>query len=176
METSFETIYCKGNITLNNNSSDIIINGEITDKVTDSHLYYLAPAPCDTMVSFSGSGLPYPTKAQAFSNNPNQGKVELKNNKFSIQLLRPNSYYEDFNTLELPYVLITYNKNKTIRVDLSFEKVSYRSLQYPSLRQKQKEMFYARKMPIRSQERILRDSEYDDLHEAKNFWGLKPPV
>lgn len=176
METSFETIYCKGNITLNNNSSDIIINGEITDKVTDNYLHYLAPAPCDTMVSFSGSGLPYPNKTQAFSNNPNQGKVKLEKNKFTIQLLRPNSYYEDFNTLELPYVLITYNKNKTIKVDLSFEKISYRSLQYPSLRQEQKEMFYARKLPIRSQERILRDSEYNDMYEAKDFWGLKPPV
>jgi hypothetical protein len=100
----------------------------------------------------------------------------LKKNKFSIHLFRPNSYYEDFNTLALPYVLITYNKNKTIKLDLSFEKVSYRSLQYPTLRQTQKEMFYARKLPIRSQEQILRDSEYDDLHEAKDFWGLKPPV
>tara|TARA_Y100000389_G_scaffold193485_1_gene222303 strand:+ start:4536 stop:5063 length:528 start_codon:yes stop_codon:yes gene_type:complete len=175
METSFETIYCKGKITLNNNS-DITINGEITDKLTDSQLYYVAPAPCDTMASFSGSGLPYPNKIQAFSNNPNQGKIGLKNNKFSIQLLRPNSYYKDFNTLELPYVLITYNKNKTIKVDLSFEKMSYRSLQYPALRQTQKEMFYARKLPIRSQEQILRDSEYDDLHEANDFWGLKPPI
>jgi len=176
METSFETIYCKGNITLNNNNSDIIINGEITDKLNDSHIYYLAPAPCDTMVSFSGSGLPYPNKVQAFSNNPNQGRVEVKDNKFSIQLLRPNSYYEDFNTLVLPYVLITYNQNKTIKVDLSFEKISYRSLQYPALRQKQKVMFYARKQPIRSQEKILRDSEYDDLHEDEDFWGLKPPI
>ena len=176
METTFETIYWKGNITSNDNNSDIIINGEITDKVTDSYLYYLAPAPCDTMGSFSGSGLPYANKIQAFSNNPNQGKVELKDNKFSIQLLKPNSYYEDFNTLEMPYLLITYNKNKTIKVDLSFEKVSYRSLQYQTLRQKQKEMFYARKLPIRSQEQILRDSEYDDSHEAKDFWGLKPPV
>ena len=88
------------------------------------------------MTSFSGSGLPYPNKIQAFSNNPNQGKVELKNNKFSIQLFRP-IHMKIFNTLEMPYVLITYNKNKTIKVDLSFEKVSYRSLQYPTLRQKQ---------------------------------------
>ena len=32
METSFETIYCKGNITLNDNNSDIIINGRLLIK------------------------------------------------------------------------------------------------------------------------------------------------
>lgn len=174
--TSFETIYCKGNISLINNNMDVEINGEITDKVTEQNVYYVAPAPCDMMTTFSGSGLPFANKEQAFSNTPNQGVVKLNENKFTIHLMRPNSYYKDFNNIQLPHVYITYNTNKTVNIELADEKIAYRSLQYPPLRTSQEVSFYDRKLPIRSQEKILRDSGYNDLYEAPDFWGLKPPV
>lgn len=172
---SFETDYCKGTVQFLNDYN-IEINGTITDEVTDDVVYFLASAPPDTMTTFSGSGLPYATHSQAFYNTPNKGFVKMVDNSFTIKLLRPNSYYANFNDLKLPHVLITYNKNKTFDIVLSSEKIAYRSLQYPALRKSQKEMFYARKQPIRSQERILRDSEYDSWNEHKGFWGLKPPV
>lgn len=172
---AFETDFCKGTVQFLDDYN-IIINGTITDRITHDSVYFLAPAPPDTKTSFSGSGLPYATKAQAFYNTPNQGVVKLSNDKFTLRLLRPNSYYENFNEIKLPHVSITYNKNKTFNVVLPSEKITYRSLQYPKLRTVQKEMFYARKQPIRSQERILRDSEYDNRTEHKDFWGLRPPV
>lgn len=175
MNTSFETIYCKGNIRLLNDF-DIVIDGTITDKITNPYISYVAPAPCETMTSFSGSGLPYPTKQQAFYNTPNIGKIKLNGNKFTIKLLRPNSYYLDFNTLKKPHVQFVYNTNSVIDIDLSNEAIAYRSLQYPELRTKTKEEFYNRKLPVRSQEKILRDSAYDDRKESKDFWGLKPPM
>lgn len=176
MEFNFESIYCKGKI-LFKSDYDIIINGEINDEITYPYIDYYAPSPPDLMTSFSGSGLPYIHYEQAFYNTPNKGTVEVKDtNKFSIYLYRPNSYYKDFNTLSFPYVKIIYNKNKNVIIDLPYNKIPYRSLQYPLLRKKEKELFYHRKLPIRTQEQILRDSGYDGKHEHKNFWGLKPPM
>jgi hypothetical protein len=171
----FKTEYCKGTVTFLNDYN-IEIECTITDTVTDDKVSFLAAAPPDTMTTFSGSGLPYATYSQAFYNTPNRGTVKLVNNSCNIKLLRPNSYYANFNDLKLPHVIITYNKNKKVDIVLASEKIAYRSLQYPSLRKSQKEMFYNRDHPIRSQEKILRDSEYDSWNEHKNFWGLKPPV
>ena len=174
MNKSFESIYCNGNIKMLNDY-DIVIEGTITDKLTSPYISYVAPAPCDTLTSFSGSGLPYPTKQQAFYNTPNIGKIKLEGNKFVIKLLRPNSYYLDFNILKKPHLQIVYNTNSKMNIDLSSEAIAYRSLQYPELRTKTNVQFYNRKLPIRSQEKILRDSGYDDRKEHPKFWGLKPP-
>lgn len=173
MNRIFETIYYKGNVSYND--TDIVIDCEITDEITDENVSFLAPAPAQSMVSFSGSGLPWTTKVQAFHNTPNKGIVKLNNKRFVIRLMRPNSYYTDFNTLKEPHVQIQYNKNKIFNLDLSFEKISHRSLQYPKLRVSEKVEFYNRQLPIRSQEKILRDSEYNDMNEPIDFWGLKPP-
>lgn len=175
MDKHFENTYCKGNIK-QLNDVDIIIEGTMNETIENNTIFFTAPSPPDMMTSFSGSGLPYVTKEQAFYNTPNKGIVKLNKKNFVIKLFRPNSYYVDFNTLKRPHVEIYYNNSKKmIDIDLSFEKISYRSLQYPPLRKIQKEMFYARKMPIRSQEKILRDSEYNDINESPDFWGLKPP-
>ena len=55
-----------------------------------------------------------------------------------------------------------------------YKHVAYRSLQHPSMRKNP--MFYNVKQPIRSQEKVLRDSEYMVYDQAPNFWGLKPPI
>ncbi|QOI90214.1 hypothetical protein QKU58_gp117 [Pyramimonas orientalis virus] len=174
MKKSFETIYCKGNIS--SNDTDIIIEGEITDKITSEFVSFLAAAPAQYMTNFSGSGLPWATRQQAFFNTPNKGSVKLNGNKFSFGLNRPNSFYSDFNTIKFPYVQIVYNSDKIVIIDLHNEKIAHRSLQYPLLRNIEKVDFYNRQQPIRSQERVLRDSGYDDRTESKDFWGLKPPI
>ncbi len=173
MNKTFETIYYKGNVSFNN--TDIVIDCEITDEITDEFVSFVAPSPAQSMASFTGSGLPWATEEQAFQNTPNKGVVKLDKNRFVIRLIRPNSYYVDFNTIQNPHVQIQYNKTKRFNVELSFEKIAHRSLQYPPLRVVEKEDFYNRQLPIRSQERILRDSEYNDLKEPVDFWGLKPP-
>lgn len=181
MANDFESANCKGTVaTTITNNYDIVINGVITkDYTTDPSVRYAAPAPPDTVTSFSGSGLPYASRSQAYDNSPNIGSARVDaNGRFTITLKRPNSYYADFNTLVTPYVTMKYNHGKDVlKVALDYEKISYRSLQYPSLRKQKKEMFYSKKLPVRSQERILRDSAYCDFkQEAPDFWGLKPPL
>jgi hypothetical protein len=173
MNKTFETIYYKGNVSFND--THIVIDCEITDELTHDTISFVAPAPAESMNSFTGSGLPWANKEQAFQNTPNKGGVKLNKNRFVIKMLRPNSYYIDFDKLQLPFIEIYYNKTKMFKIDLSFEKIAHRSLQHPQLRKMEKQDFYNRKLPIRSQEQILRDSEYNSLNEPKDFWGLKPP-
>jgi hypothetical protein len=175
MIKQFNSIYCKGNVTFLKNN-EIIIEGEINDEITDPNIQYYAPAPPDYMTTFSGSGLPFASESQAFSNTPNKGIIKLDQNKFVINMACPNSYYKDFNTYVTPSVTITYNNDKNIKLMLLNDKIAHRSLQYPELRKKEQQMFYNRKLPIRSQEKILRDSEYNLYSEPVNFWGLKPPM
>lgn len=174
MDKSFETVYCKGDINVLDDY-DVIINATITDKLTSDYVSFVAPAPCDRGNSFSGSCLPFANKEQAFYNTPNAGQVKVSNNEFTIKLSRPNSYYSDFNTLQKPHVQFVYNGNRVVDIELNEEKIAYRSLQYPELRTSSKVDFYNRKLPIRSQEQILRDSEYNERKEHHSFWGLKPP-
>lgn len=180
MKNHFESKNCKGTMASINNNYDIIINGVITPNyTTDSFVKYSAPAPPDTITSFSGSGLPYSSKEQAYYNSPNVGQVKIsRDGRFKITLKRPNSYYANFNTLKTPYITMTYNYGKDVlTVKLDYEKVPYRSLQYPVLRTQKKEMFYAKKLPVRSQEQILYDSAYSDTKlQSPDFWGLKPPL
>lgn len=180
MTNHFESKKCKGTVTSVNNNYDIVINGVLSPNyTTDPFVSYSASSPPDTITSFSGSGLPYASKSQAYYNSPNVGRVKVNaEGRFTIHMKRPNSYYSDFNTLATPYVRIAYNHGKdALVVRLDYEKVAYRSLQHPVLRTQKKEMFYAKKLPIRSQEQLLRDSAYSDLkQEAPDFWGLKPPI
>jgi hypothetical protein len=67
-----------------------------------------------------------------------------------------------------------YNEKDSFEIPIYDEIIPYRSLGYPLLRKTQKEAFYHRKLPIRSQEQIIRDSQYPN-HEHTSFWGLKPP-
>lgn len=175
----FETTNCKGTVSSINNNYDILIEGVIAPEyTTDPFVRYSAPAPTDTITSFSGSGLPYTTMEQAYYNSPNVGQSKIENGRFRIVLKRPNSYYSDFNTLVYPSVTITYNYGKDkLKVALNNERVPYRSLQYPVRRKEMQQGFYKQSLPVRSQEQILRDSAYTDLEPEKpSFWGLKPAV
>lgn len=68
----------------------------------------------------------------------------------------------------------------TIQID---DGIPFRTLTYPSPPSKaprDSPMFYycgRNKLPIRSQERVLRDSGYPSVNKMPdNFWGLKPPL
>lgn len=177
--SEFESGRCKGTVSSINNNYDILIEGVIAPEYTDDPMvHYSAPAPTDTITSFTGSGLPYASKSQAFYNSPNVGQAKIENGRFRIVLKRPNSYYGDFNTVVHPSVTIRYNYGKdALKVALHNERVPYRSLQYPMLRKAKQQMFYAQSLPVRSQEQVLRDSAYTDLKpEHSLFWGLKPAV
>ena len=68
----------------------------------------------------------------------------------------------------------------TIKID---EGIPFRTLTHPSPPSelpRNSAMFYycpGSKLPVRSQEQVLRDSEYPETNNMpKNFWGLKPPL
>lgn len=173
MEFSFESIYCTGKITTVDRKH-LKVKCKINDEVTNNVVNFYAPCPPNFNESFSGSGLPFKDKQQAYFNTPNKGSIKTVNNEFELELLCPNSYYIDFNTIQFPELTLKYN-DKTIVVPLDKFTVPYRSLQYPELRQKQQQMFYNRKNKVRSQEQIILESQYP-LNESPNFWGTKPPM
>ena len=157
---------------------DLVIQGYFSEKVDNNEIYYIAPNPPDYRTSFNGSALPYMSKHQAYDNTPNIGKVTLSdNNTFSINISYPNSYYEDFtNNIIPPYVLIDYyfeGINKNVKINLDIQ-VPNRTIRHPP---QYNEMFYtnAPKLEIRSQEKILRDSQFKNIKDNNDFWGLKPP-
>ena len=173
METSFESIYCTGKISTVDRKH-LKIKCKINDEVKNNVVYFSAPSPPNFNESFSGSGLPFKDEQQAYFNTPNIGTIKTINNEFELQILCPNSYYIDFNTIKSPELSLKYN-DKTIIVPLDKYTVPYRSLQYPNLRKTQQQVFYHRKNKIRSQVRILLESQFP-LHESQNFWGTKPPM
>jgi hypothetical protein len=172
MENNFNTPFCKGQISMKNN--DIIsVVGQITIPFKNKYMTYVSSAPYDRLSSFSGSGLPFPNKDVAFQNNPNKGKIDISKGTFDFTLIRPNSFYENFDVLRTPFLRLTLDNNM-VSIDLPYKHVAYRGLQHPSMRKNP--MFYNVKQPIRSQEKVLRDSEYMVYDQAPNFWGLKPPI
>ena len=176
MKHTFENIYCSGNIEFVN-EFDVVVTLKINKDVSRGPIRYIAPAPAKYSSSFTGSGLPYASKEQAYDLTPNIGVLNggdpTKERIFYIKLKRPNSYYH-FDTFIQPVVTIMYNEKDSFEIPIYHETIPYRSLGYPLLRKKQKESFYNRRLPIRSQEQIIRDSQYPN-HEHTSFWGLKPP-
>lgn len=162
------------------------LRGRITDSVDGGVIYWMAAAPAEHNSSFSGSGLPYANRQQAFDGTPNTGTAHLDaNNEFTVQLHHPGSFYDKAGTrLVPPTLFVRYFSNgqpKQTSLQLS-DSIPYRSLTYPKgpqTRARSDPSFYdnAWGLPVRSQEEILLDSAYpsaDSMHA--NFWGLKPAV
>lgn len=139
---------------------------------------YLAAAPPDYRQSFTGSGLPFATKEQAFSLTPNRGSVKILNGEAELSLMLPNSYYDGFENLVSPYVDIMYetttgSRHLTIRLDNAA--VPFRLLDYPEKRTSPTFYEGGWGLPVRTQEQILLASGYPNKNEMPStFWGLKP--
>lgn len=183
----FSNMYCKANIYTYNNQ-DITVKGSIKEHVKDNTVFYIAAAPPDYRATFTGSGLPFANQDQAFYATPNSGKVLLNDNSFEIKLMYPNSYYVGLGTVVIqPTVYVYYIPSsgdsttpKVISIPVS-EGIPYRMLSYPMQFTKPREnaMFYDNvyKLPVRTQEQILRSAAYPSENKmADNFWGLKPSV
>jgi hypothetical protein len=162
----------------------IQIDGIIEDTVDNNIIYYIAPCPSDRHNSFSGSGLPFYNKSQAFENTPNNGKLNLKeNNSFLIKVIKPNSYYDNVgNNFIEPELTIYYynNKNKKeLKINLK-NRIPFRHLEYNDINSHDSTanniMFYENiNLPVRTQEQILYDSQYPNNYLIPaNYWGLKP--
>ena len=143
-------------------------------------LKYWASNSPDTRASFSGSGLPFPNETIAYQNTKNQGTYELINRNFSLNMIKPNSYYTNQGKILVkPHINIMFmtgdNKSlgKVYKVDIE-DYIPYRTL---SMVRKDVMFYHNAPLPIRTQEQILKDSAYPEetMKEHNNFWGLKPP-
>jgi len=166
-----------------NKEYDLIITGVVNEVVDDDKLHFIAAAPADHRYSFHGSGLPFANPSQAFLHSQNKGTVEVGvDGTFIIKLRHPNSYYVDLgNKLIPPTLTIKYHtsgERRVIDVQVA-NQIPYRLLNHPRSNTyiRDSPMFYkdTEKLPVRTQEQILRDSGYPVKNKIpENFWGLKP--
>lgn len=162
---------------INKSNSDITINITFTDIIKNNVIKYISANPAERRTSFTGSGLPFFNKDQAFENTTNKGTMNIVNQTCKIDLKLPNSYM-NFDIKIPPTLYINYEtidgKMKDIEIILS-EGIPFRSLGYPKNRKDAN--FYNTQftLPVRNQEEILINSAYPKInHMPKDFWGLKP--
>ena len=182
----FEKIDCKG-VAVNGGSGDVVVQGEVKSATPDPTIVFWAPNPPTWSQSYSGSGLPFHDSIQAYQKSPNVGAVKAVNRKFEFRIKFPNSYYVGLGSLYVPPVVhfkiceegSDTKKYHTIELGKG---IPYRTLTYPSPpsnRPRDSPMFYycsKTKLPVRTQEQVLRDSGYpEDNKMHDDFWGLRPP-
>ena len=184
----FQEAYCIGNIEENPGQSDLTVHATITDMVDNGYIQYIASSPPDYHSSYTGSALPFANPEQAFQNTPNKGEITLQGNQFSLKLLTPNTYYEGLGRVLVPPTLYVHYTSggvgKTIKIKVG-ESIPYRRLTYPTPRRYAVDnptfatgpLFYSgtNRLPIRTQEKILRDACYPSENKTPaDWWGLKP--
>ena len=168
-----------------NNDKNVMIKGslnmDIKKLLKGSRIflkYFGANCPTNGG-SFTGSGLPFPNKDVAYENTDNTGILQVFGDVFSLNILKPNSYYENQGkTLIRPHINFTFIDGNERAVSNSYkimldDYIPYRSL---SMRREDVLFYDVPNLPIRTQEQILRDSKYDiNKKEHSNFWGTRPP-
>ena len=182
----FEKIDCKG-VAVNGGNGDVLVQGEVKSNTSNPTIVFWAPNPPTWSQSYSGSGLPYHDSIQAYEKSPNVGAVKAINRKFEFRIKFPNAYYVGLGSLYVPPVVHFKvceegsDGKQYHTIDLG-KGVPYRTLTYPappSNRPRDSPMFYycsKTKLPVRTQEQVLRDSAYpDDNKMHDDFWGLRPP-
>lgn len=183
----FNETMCNGIVT-NNNDGNVTVKGKVKGNNPNVKVIYWAANPPDDITSFSGRGLPFKDPEHAFDNSVNVGMVESNNYDFQFTIFYPNSYYVGLGSVYIePQVHIKIcdpdNESKFMSIKLGAG-IPYRTLTHPAPPSKNYRVdanFYnTGKLPIRSQEQILRDSgypEYDTIPPSipDNFWGLRPP-
>ena len=150
-------------------------------RVPDGNVEFQLPMPADHMTTFTGSGLPFPSAAIAY--NPSQfGSCTLVNGKFQIKnVYPPNVYLQEDGTIGKPEALLRYTQGgKKIFEAVRLHGVStipHRNLiSHPA---RTGPNFYdAGEHLQRSQEAILRASEYGHDYDASEDygWGSRPRV
>ena len=195
METECKVVtYSKpefdGFIKVQNNILEVYgkLKGEFINKINE--ISYMAADPPRDSYSFYGSGMPYSNFEQAITNKENIGSVVVENNEFKITLSIPNSYYEMLGTVYVgPTVFLKPDINNTYYKFVMDIGLPYRFLTHPSINtyssvtpklyKPSAPEFYScnHNQENRSQEQILRESEYPcDRVMPINYWGKKPAL
>ena len=175
---------------MKNDQGNFVVKGRIAgglkQKIFRTALIkYWAADPPGYLQSYAGSGLPFANEEMAFENTVNCGQTEVLDGEFSFSLHYPNSYYKnmgrDYVEPEVKFIMIDENgtpKSDVYRLNLG-NGIPYRSLNLPRDRDwNEGPEFYNNqwlKLPLRSQEQILRDSAFPSVNKQyKNFWGSRP--
>jgi hypothetical protein len=168
-----------------NDDTNVMIKGSLNmdiKKLLKGSRIFLkySAANCPTNgASFTGSGLPFPNKEVAYENTDNTGILQVFGDVFSLNILKPNSYYVNHGkTLIRPHINFTFIDGNERSVSNSYrimldDYIPYRSL---SMRREDVLFYDVPNLPIRTQEQILRESSYTiNKKEYNNFWGTRPP-
>ncbi len=163
------------------NTHDLVIQGKFKSTVDNNELYFIAGNPPAYITSFTGSALPFTNLEQAYEDTPNQGKVVVtENGEFELRLLYPNAFYEELGNYYIaPHVNLVYSiggveKRLTLKLTNG---IPYRTLTYPMKRMSTDFYDNGWQLPVRSQEDILRSTQFPDVDiKPDNFWGKKPPM
>jgi len=174
---------CDG-VVLDSGEGEYIVKGYLSSAKNSTILFW-APNPPTYTQSYSGSGLPYANPNMAYENTPNRGAVKATNGKFEFRVKYPNSYYVGLGTVYVEpscqvKICGTNSDNKIHTIKLG-NGIPFRMLTYPpsfkTIARENAHFYDGRdKMPVRTQEKILRDSGYPiENNMPKNFWGTTPP-
>jgi len=179
----FNKKVCSGSI-LYQGKGDLLVSGQLKNMESyNGTLYFWAAAPPTTGISFSGSGMPYPSPLVAFDRTPNKGIVQVANGAFNFSMKYPNAYYIGLGSLYIPphinFKLCVPGEDDTyfsVQID---DGIPFRMLTYPAPptnKPRVSPMFYCEpEMNVRTQESILRSSAYpNDNKMPDNFWGQRP--
>ena len=182
----FNKDMCDGTITYNPNG-DILVSGKLKNSSPNAVISFWAAAPPTKGISFSGSGMPYPSPEVAYDRTPNKGVVTAVNGSFNFVLKYPNAYYIGLGSLYIPPHVnfkITQpdsqdqqTNNFSVQID---DGIPFRMLTYPApptSKPRISPLFYCEpEKGVRSQEAILRASSYPSINSMPdNFWGDRPP-
>ena len=178
-------VSCEG-VVLDSGDGEFIVKGHVNSLTSNPTIIFWAPNPPTYCTSYTGSGLPYPNSEIAYENTPNRGAVVANSGHFKFRVRYPCAHYAGLGSLYLePYVNIKVceegSDGKIQQIKLG-NGIPFRSLTYPptekNTRARKNVMFYAGrdKLPIRSQEQILRDSGFPEENKVpQNFWGKAVP-
>jgi len=184
----FDDDFCNG-VVEKQQTGNILVKGNLKIDIPNVKIVYWAANPAALLQSYSGSGLPFYSPDQAFSNMVNGGSIITDGKSFEFKLFYPNSYYVGLGSVYVPpqvYIKICNpNVKSNVQVINLGNGIPFRTLTYPSPPSKNHRntpLFYTNnKLSFRSQEQILRDSAYPVFNilppkTPDNFWGLKPPI
>ena len=179
----FNKEICDGSVSFIENG-EIIVAGQLKTITPQTTVYYWAAAPPTYGVSFSGSGMPYPSPEVAYDRTPNKGVINVVNGSFNFSIKYPNAYYIGLGSLYIPphinfKVSAQSNPDSYFSVQLD-DGIPFRMLTYPappSQKPRVSPLFYCEpEHGARTQEDILRNSSYPSTHTMPpNFWGDRPP-
>jgi len=181
-ENSYLKNISRDNVVEKDSEGEFTVRGFEANINPDSTVIFWAANPPTYNGSFSGSGLPFPNPEIAYQNSINKGTVQTIGGYYEFKIKFPNAYYVGLGSKYVePCVHIKIiqehgeDKLKTIKLGNS---IPFRSLRHSNgqrnIPPRNNSSFYklTEKLPIRTQEQILRDSQYPENNAMpSNFWG-----